>query len=225
MATILICEDDLDIVELLKLYLTSNKFDVISTSNGVEALEILKNNHVDLLISDIMMPEMNGYELIKKIRETNLYLPIIILSAKIMDVDKVLGFDIGADAYITKPFNPLEVIANINAILRRTNLNNQTKEIVIDNLVLNLEEYTLKKNNNLINLTTTEFKILSILMKNPNKIFTKSELYEYLNGSYYEFDDNVMMVHISNIRNKIEDNPKEPKYIKTLRGVGYKFEK
>lgn len=225
MATILICEDDLDIVELLKLYLTSNKFDVISTSNGVEALEILKNNHVDLLISDIMMPEMNGYELIKKIRETNLYLPIIILSAKTMDIDKVLGFDIGADAYITKPFNPLEVIANINAILRRTNLNNQTKEIVVDNLVLNLEEYTLKKNNNLINLTTTEFKILSILMKNPNKIFTKSELYECLNGSYYECDDNVMMVHISNIRNKIEDNPKEPKYIKTLRGVGYKFEK
>lgn len=225
MATILICEDDLDIVELLKLYLTSNKFDVISASNGLEALEILKNNHVDLLISDIMMPNLNGYELIKKIRETNLNLPIIILSAKTMDVDKVLGFDIGADAYITKPFNPLEVIANINAILRRTNLNNQTKEIVIDNLVLNLEEYTLKKNNNLINLTTTEFKILSILMKNPNKIFTKSELYEYLNGSYYEFDDNVMMVHISNIRNKIEDNPKEPKYIKTLRGVGYKFEK
>ncbi len=225
MATILICEDDLDIVELLKLYLTSNKFDVISASNGLEALEILKNNHVDLLISDIMMPNLNGYELIKKIRETNLYLPIIILSAKTMDVDKVLGFDIGADAYITKPFNPLEVIANINAILRRTNLNNQAKEIVIDNLVLNLEEYTLKKNNNLINLTTTEFKILSILMKNPNKIFTKSELYEYLNGSYYEFDDNVMMVHISNIRNKIEDNPKEPKYIKTLRGVGYKFEK
>ena len=225
MATILICEDDLDIVELLKLYLTSNKFDVISASNGLEALEILKNNHVDLLISDIMMPNLNGYELIKKIRETNLNLPIIILSAKTMDVDKVLGFDIGADAYITKPFNPLEVIANINAILRRTNLNNRTKEIVIDNLVLNLEEYTLKKNNNLINLTTTEFKILSILMKNPNKIFTKSELYEYLNGSYYEFDDNVMMVHISNIRNKIEDNPKEPKYIKTLRGVGYKFEK
>ncbi len=225
MATILICEDDLDIVELLKLYLTSNKFDVISASNGLEALEILKNNHVDLLISDIMMPNLNGYELIKKIRETNLYLPIIILSAKTMDIDKVLGFDIGADAYITKPFNPLEVIANINAILRRTNLNNQAKEIVIDNLVLNLEEYTLKKNNNLINLTTTEFKILSILMKNPNKIFTKSELYEYLNGSYYEFDDNVMMVHISNIRNKIEDNPKEPKYIKTLRGVGYKFEK
>lgn len=225
MATILICEDDLDIVELLKLYLTSNKFDVISASNGLEALEILKNNHVDLLISDIMMPNLNGYELIKKIRETNLNLPIIILSAKTMDVDKVLGFDIGADAYITKPFNPLEVIANINAILRRTNLNNQTKLIVVDNLVLNLEEYTLKKNNNLINLTTTEFKILSILMKNPNKIFTKSELYEYLNGSYYEFDDNVMMVHISNIRNKIEDNPKEPKYIKTLRGVGYKFEK
>lgn len=225
MATILICEDDLDIVELLKLYLTSNKFDVISASNGLEALEILKNNHVDLLISDIMMPNLNGYELIKKIRETNLYLPIIILSAKTMDIDKVLGFDIGADAYITKPFNPLEVIANINAILRRTNLNNQAKEIVIDNLVLNLEEYTLKKNNILINLTTTEFKILSILMKNPNKIFTKSELYEYLNGSYYEFDDNVMMVHISNIRNKIEDNPKEPKYIKTLRGVGYKFEK
>lgn len=225
MATILICEDDLDIVELLKLYLTSNKFDVISASNGLEALEILKNNHVDLLISDIMMPNLNGYELIKKIRETNLNLPIIILSAKTMDVDKVLGFDIGADAYITKPFNPLEVIANINAILRRANLNNQTKEIVVDNLVLNLEEYTFKKNNNLINLTTTEFKILSILMKNPNKIFTKSELYEYLNGSYYEFDDNVMMVHISNIRNKIEDNPKEPKYIKTLRGVGYKFEK
>ena len=225
MATILICEDDLDIVELLKLYLTSNKFDVISASNGLEALEILKNNHVDLLISDIMMPNFNGYELIKKIRETNLNLPIIILSAKTMDVDKVLGFDIGADAYITKPFNPLEVIANINAILRRTNLNNQTKEIVVDDLVLNLEEYTFKKNNNLINLTTTEFKILSILMKNPNKIFTKSELYEYLNGSYYEFDDNVMMVHISNIRNKMEDNPKEPKYIKTLRGVGYKFEK
>lgn len=228
MKTILIAEDDPDILELLNLYLESNHYQVLNARNGIEAFEIFHKEEIQVLIVDIMMPEMNGYELIKKVRrESNV--PIIILSAKNQDTDKVLGLNLGADAYITKPFNPLEVIAYIEAVSRRYTKEEQ-KEIKEDliikegDLTLLLDRYLLKKKEKTVPLTSTEFKILAKLMKSPGRIFTKSQLYECINGELYENDENTMMVHISNLRSKIEEDPSNPKYIITVRGLGYKFE-
>lgn len=221
---ILIIEDDTDIVELLKLYLEGNNFNVYTASNGKVALQELKKNSIDLALLDIMMPEMNGYDFIKTVRGRKDNLPIIILSAKSMDVDKILGLNLGADVYLTKPFNPLEVIANINALLRRCEKSNSRDVFSFDEFVLNLEEYTLRKKGIVVPLTSTEIKMLAKLIKNPNRIFTKAQLYECIAGDVYENVDNTIMVHISNIRSKIEDDPSNPVYIKTIRGLGYKFE-
>jgi len=222
--SVLIVEDDNDILELLKLYLESSNFLVYVAYDGIDALELLEKEKINVIIADIMMPKMNGYELIKKVR-ANSNIPIMITSAKNMDSDKILGLDIGADAYITKPFNPLEVVAYVKALLRRYNefeeSNKERDVIKVGELSLDLNKYILKKNNKVIPLTSTELKIL---MKYPGKIFTKAQIYEVINGDYYECDDNTMMVHISNIRSKIEDNPSKPVYIKTVRGLGYKIE-
>ena len=213
MKKILIVEDEQDIAELLRLYLESEKYSII-----------IADTSIDMAIVDIMMPQMNGYELIKKLREDENNLPIIITSAKNMDNDKIVGLNLGADIYITKPFNPLEVVANVKALFRRCDLaKNKNNIIRFDNLELNVEEFNLRKDNELINLTATELKILIKLMKNPNRIYTKSQLYECISGENYDNVDNSMMVHISNIRSKIEDNPSKPKYIKTIKGLGYKF--
>lgn len=227
---IMIAEDDEDIIELLSLYLDNEGFSVYSASNGEDALEILKNNPVDLMIVDIMMPGMNGYETIKNVRAFS-SIPIIILSAKSMDQDKILGLGIGADAYITKPFNPLEVIANIKALLRRiydfdTNVteSNNSASIKIGELEYDGDKLLLRKNNEIVTLTATELKILVKLMKSPGRIYTKAQLYEAINNYNNESDEDTMMVHISKIRSKIEDDPSNPKYIKTVRGLGYKID-
>lgn len=221
---ILIVEDEQDIAELLRLYLESENYSIIISSNGLEALKITDDNKIDMMIVDIMMPGMNGYELIKTVRENDKKMPIIIVSAKNMDNDKIVGLNLGADMYITKPFNPLEVVANVKALFRRCNVSSEEQNVLkYDNLELNINEFFLKKNNEIINLTTTELKILIKLMKNPNRIYTKTQLYECINGEVYENNDNAMMVHISNIRSKIEDDPSNPKYIKTIKGLGYKF--
>lgn len=218
---ILIAEDDSDIRELLTLYLESNNYKVSIASDGEQALAKLESESFDLAIVDIMMPKMNGYELIKNVRKFS-DIPIIITSAKSLDNDKILGIDIGADVYITKPFNPLEVIAYVKSLLKKKK--SKLSVIKIGELTLDQEKYTLKKNNEEIPLTSIEYKILSKLMNNPEQVFTKSQLYEYINGGYFQNDDNTMMVHISNLRSKLEDDPAHPKYIKTIRGVGYKIE-
>lgn len=220
---ILIVEDDKDIIELLSLYLEGNDFAIESTDNGIDAYNLINEKNFDLVLADIMMPKMNGYELIKKLRQEKNDIPIIILSAKSMDIDKILGLNIGADCYITKPFNPLEVIACINALLRRVGKNSSDNIINIGDLSLDLENFTLKKKNNPIILTSTELKIISKMMKNPNRILTKSQLYKCVNDDSL-VDENTIIVHISNLRSKIEDDPATPKYIKTVRGLGYKFE-
>ena len=170
---------------------------------------------------------LNGYELIKSVR-VNSNIPIIIISAKNMDSDKILGLDIGADAYVTKPFNPLEVVAYVKALLRRYNelsSNSKINDVInIGDLSLDLSKCILKKNKKVVPLTSTEIKIIAMMLKSPGKVFTKQQIYECISGEFYECDDNTMMVHISNIRGKIEDNPSKPKYIKTVRGLGYKFE-
>ena len=223
---VLIAEDDKDITEILSLYLEKNNFEIYIADNGKKALNIVQTEKIDIVLIDIMMPIMNGYELIKEIRKKS-HIPVIIISAKNMEKDKILGLDIGADAYITKPFNPLEVVANVKAIIRRCykyeEENNQKVKIVVGELEFDEEEYTVRKNGEKINLTNTETKILSKMMKEPGKIFTREQLYKCINNQYFETDDNTIMVHISNIRSKIKDE--QSKYIKTIRGVGYKIDK
>lgn len=226
---VLIAEDDKDILEILKLYLESNKFKVYSASNGKDALEIMKKEDINIALIDIMMPIMNGYEVIKQIRTKN-NIPVIIISAKTMEQDKILGLDIGADAYITKPFNALEVVATVKALIRRCYQyedakNKMNKKIKVGDLEFDEEEYILRKNNEKVDLTNTELKILVKMMREPGKIFTREQLYECIDDGYLDADANTMTVHISNIRCKIKDNQAESKYIKTIRGVGYKIEK
>lgn len=230
MANILIAEDDHDIIEILRLYLESNENRVFAANNGEQAIKIFRKELIDISLIDIMMPKIDGYNLIKMIREIS-NTPIIIISAKTMENDKILGLNIGADDYIEKPFKPLEVAARINAQLRRFNKLgansglSSSHILKLGELLLNTQHFTLKKNDLLIDLTPVEYKILHLFMSNPNRVYTKSQIYTILFGGYYESDDNTLMVHISNLRNKIEDNPKRPKYIKTIRGLGYKIEK
>ncbi len=229
--TILLAEDDEDIVGLIKLYLEKEGFVVLWARDGAEALDVFESHHIDLALVDIMMPRMNGYELTKKIRETS-SIPIIILSAAHMDSDKIKGLNLGADDYLVKPFNPLELIARINANLRRVysltaqapSTQSDDGKITVGDLVLDTHLLTLQKRGEPIQLTATEYKILIMLMKSPGRVFTKMQIYEEVNGEYLASDDNTMMVHISNIRDKIEDDAKNPKYIKTVRGLGYKIE-
>lgn len=223
---ILIIEDDLDIIELLKLYLEANNFKAFSSDDGTQALDLIEKNNIDLLIVDIMMPGISGYEVIKMVREKH-NIPIIVLSAKILDNDKILGLNLGADAYLTKPFNPLEVIAYINAMLRRSAINDakhdENSVIKIRDLELNLDEKVIRKNGKIVPLTSYEYKIAEKMMKSPGFIFTKTQLYECISDDYFEGYDNTMMVHISNLRAKLDDE--NNKYITTVRGLGYRFEK
>ncbi len=228
---ILIAEDDEDIIQLLRLYLEKENLEVIAANDGKRALEIIQGEKIDLIVLDIMLPKINGYEITKMVR-SEFDIPILILSAKNLDSDKILGLDLGADDYMTKPFNPLEVVARIKSILRRcynvkSNEENRQQDNILKlgELALNLEIFTLTKNGVEILLTPTEYKILSMLMKSPGRVYTKTQIFEAIHGEYFSNDDNALMVHISRLREKIEDDSKNPKYIKTIRGVGYKIEK
>lgn len=222
---VLIVEDDIDIVELLRPYLESSNYITSAASDGLMALDILKKEKIDIALVDIMMPKMDGYTLIKEIRKIS-NIPIIIISAKTTDTDRVLGLKIGADAYITKPFNPLEVVAYVEAVLRRflkLGTDSNSNILQVGNLSLEMDKYILKKDDKIIPLTSTEMKMMVMFMQSPNRVFTKSQIYEYINGDYCDSDDNTMMVHISNLRSKLENNPTNPKYIVTVRGLGYKL--
>lgn len=221
MQKILIAEDDEAIRDLLKLYLESEGYQILSAENGRQALEIVQAQRPALAILDIMMPEINGLDLTRHLREKTM-MPILILSARDQDHDKILGLNIGADDYMTKPFNPLEVVARVKALLRRTG---STAEVVkVGDFCLNLSSHTLTRADVPIPLTPMEYKILSVMMRNPGRIYTKVQLYETVSGEYFESDENTIMVHISRIREKLEDDPKRPVHIITVRGVGYKFE-
>ncbi|HDR4453875.1 MULTISPECIES: response regulator transcription factor [Bacillus] len=225
---ILIVDDDKDIIDLLKLFLEMENFFVVEASNGEVALKCLEENHIDLAIVDIMMPKMDGYQLIKKIRET-LQFPILILSAKSQEVDKIIGLGIGADDFITKPFSALEIIARVQAHLRRSYefndkaVEGKEKQIHMGDLVLDHHSCTLYKSSESISLSATEYKILTLFMEEPGRIFTKKQIFESVWSEYYCADDNTIMVHISRLREKLEDSPKNPVYIKTIRGLGYRF--
>lgn len=225
---ILVAEDDIDIVVILKLYLQNEGYEVLSASNGVDALKLISEEKIDLCLCDIMMPKMNGYELIQNIRK-EYNMPIIIISAKRTDSDRIIGLDIGADDYIVKPFNPLELVARVRSALRRFyKLNPSLSEkdsgiLVCGNLKVDQNTLTCYKNDKELLVTPTELKILTLLMRNPGRVYTKVQIYEHLNGEFFISDENTLMVHMSNLRNKIEDDPKKPKYIITVRGLGYKM--
>lgn len=227
---ILIAEDDEDIIGLLKLYLEKDGYEVVVATNGEEAFPKAMKNKISLAILDIMMPKMNGYELTKRLREVT-QIPILILSAKNDDSEKILGLDLGADDYLTKPFNPLEVLARIRSLLRRSyefnaeSMEQEGKVITIGEITLDESARTISKNGVEIPCTPTEYKMLALFMKKPGRVFTKAQIYECINGEYYQSDDNSLMVHIYRIREKIEEDSKNPTYIKTVRGLGYKFEK
>lgn len=221
--SILIAEDDTDIRDLLKLYLEGEGYTVIEAENGVVALQKAHEFSPDMAILDIMMPQMNGYELTKALRKYS-DIPILILSAKSQDNDKILGLNLGADDYIAKPFNPVEIVARVKAQLRR-GISTKDNTLTVRELELNTASFQLLKNGQPILLTPMEYKILAILMRYPGRIFTKIQLYEGIAGEYFESNDNTMMVHIFKLREKIEDDPKNPRYIITVRGLGYKIEK
>lgn len=228
MHNILVVDDEKEIVELIELYFRSSNYKIFKAYDGIEAINIIDKNDINLAIVDIMMPNLNGYSLIQNIRN-KLNIPIIVISAKVEGYDKILALDMGADDYVTKPFDPLELVARVNAQIRRvygySNLPEiEEKLIQVGDLKLDLEAFKLTKNNKEIPLTSTELKIVELFMKNPNKVFTKKNLFESVWDEVYIAEDNAIMVQISKIRDKIEDTSKEPKYIKTIRGIGYKFE-
>ena len=226
---VLIVDDEKDIVDLLRLYLENHGIRVIEANSGIEALDRI-NEDIDLALVDIMMPGFNGYEVTKRIRE-RYNIPIIILSAKNEDYDKILGLQLGADDYITKPFNPMEVAARVQAQLRRYfELKGHSPQeeiepnIVVGDLLLDRNSCILLKSGIDVPITSTEFKLLSFFMGNAGRVLTKQQIFEHVWDEIY-IDDNALMVHISKIRDKIEDDPKKPVYLKTIRGLGYKFEK
>lgn len=219
---ILIAEDEADIRNILRLYLESEGFQVVEAGDGQEALDAVREARPDLAILDVMMPRLDGLAVTRALRQYS-DMPILILSAKSQDNDKILGLNLGADDYISKPFNPLEVVARVKAQLRRRE-HRFSPVISLGALSLNTETCSLTKGGEPVLLTPTEYRLLSVLMRSPGRIFTKVQLSEAINGQYFENDDNTIMVHISKLRDKIEDDPRHPQRLVTVRGLGYKFE-
>lgn len=276
--TVLIVEDDRDIVELLSLYLTGSGYDVVTAGNGEDALEQLRQHPADIALVDIMMPRMNGYDFIKALRATD-NIPVIIISARTQAADKIVGLDAGADGFIAKPFNPLEVTAQIRALLRRratdvadalaaagrtapaadearatassegeaslpgpdtsgpsdraaaesaptpsTPSQDGTHVLRVGDLAFDTERLELFKSGTPIPLTAAELKIMATFMAAPGRVFSKAQLYACINGESFAGSEASVMVHVSNIRAKLEDDPLRPAYIKTIRGMGYKID-
>lgn len=228
MYTILVCDDDVDIVDAIEIYLKQENYKIIKAYTGQQALEKIKQNTIHLILLDIMMPELNGIRTLIKLREEQNSVPVIFLSAKSEDADKVLGLNVGADDYITKPFNPLELIARVKSSLRRyTKLGSITEEVNIyqtGDLIINDERKEVYIEDKQVKLTPIEYKLLKLLVKNKGRIFSISEIYQQIWNEPSYGADNIVAVHIRHIREKIEINPKEPKYLKVSWGIGYKIE-
>lgn len=230
MYNILVCDDDKEIVKAVDIYLSKEGYKIFRAYNGDETLKILKDNDIQLVILDIMMPGKDGIETLKDIR-AKYTIPVIMLSAKSEDSDKIVGLDLGADDYVTKPFNPMELIARVNSVIRRyTKLGSieekdaenvyRSGELVIDD---NLKKVTIEEKE--VKLTPTEYNILKFLTKNKGTVFSIEQIYNNVWNDEAFGADNIIAVHIRHIREKIEINPKEPKYLKVIWGIGYKIEK
>ena len=229
MANILVCDDDREIVDAIEIYLSQDGYRIIKAYDGEQAIEIMKKEEIHLLIIDVMMPKLDGIRATLRIREHS-SIPIIILSAKSEDTDKILGLNIGADDYITKPFNPLELAARVKSNLRRYtslgSLNAENKAVYqVGGLVINDDTKQVTVDDEPVKMTPIEYNILLLLMKNQGRVFSIDQIYESIWNEEAIGADNTVAVHIRHIREKIEINPKEPRYLKVVWGVGYKVEK
>lgn len=230
MYNILVCDDDREIVDAIEIYLSKEGYHVIKAYDGIEALEAIKKNDIHLLLIDVMMPRMDGLRATLKIRQES-SIPIIILSAKSEDTDKIIGLDVGADDYITKPFNPLELTARVKSQLRRyTKLGTMVEEkksnvYTVGGLEIDDDSKSVTVDGEKVKLTPSEYNILLLLAKNPGRVYTIEQIYESVWNEEALAVDNTVAVHIRHIREKIEINPKDPRYLKVVWGLGYKIEK
>ncbi len=224
---VLVVDDDREIVESISIFLSGEGYKAIKAYDGLEALEMLSENEVHLMILDIMMPRLDGIKTLMKLRESR-NIPVILLSAKSEDNDKILGLTAGADDYVTKPFNPSELMARVKSQLRRYttlgSIGKQNGEIVIDGLCVNTENKTVKVDGEDVRLTPIEYKILELLVRNRGRVFSAEDIYANVWNEQTVVGDNTIAVHVRHIREKIEINPKEPKYLKVVWGIGYKIE-
>ena len=226
--TILVADDEKEIRDLLRLYLENEKYNVIEAKDGKQALDMLRSNKVDLCLLDIMMPNIDGYHVLQELRKES-SMPVIILSAKDADSEKILGLNLGADDYISKPFNPLEAIARVNSNIRRfyklgaTDSVKVKETLKVRELELDTDACVLKKNGQVVELTSVEYRIMELLMSHPGKVYTKQQIYEAGWEDDFVVADNNIMVCISKLRSKLSEDQTE--YIKTIRGLGYRMEK
>ena len=227
MANILICDDERDIVSALKIYLSSEGYTLFEAYTGREALEIARKNELHLVLMDIMMPEMDGISATAKLRE-EYNVPIILLTAKSEDTDKVLGLNVGADDYITKPFNPIEVLARVRSQLRRYTtlggLEQKPSKLIIGSIVLDDEAKTVTVDGDPVNLTPIEYNILLLLMRHPGRVYSSAQIYEQVWNEAAFGSEGAVAVHIRHLREKLEINPSEPRYLLGGGGGGYKME-
>lgn len=228
MYNILICDDEKDIVNALKIYLENDKYCFFEASDGEEAVGIVKEEKIHLVLLDIMMPQMDGIEALVRIREFS-NVPVILLTAKGEDTDKILGLNVGADDYVTKPFNPMEVCARVRSQLRRymklgSGVNKETT-LVIGGIEMNDDTKQVTLDGEAVNLTPTEFAILKLLMEHPGRVFSPKEIYEKVWNDLAYGSEGTVAVHIRHLREKIEINPTEPRYLKVVWGQGYKIER
>jgi DNA-binding response OmpR family regulator len=221
--TILVVDDEQRLVSVVKAYLEQEGFRVVTASNGREAIHVARQEKPDLIILDIMMPEMDGYDFLRihrKERET----PIIMLTAKVADDEKVIGLELGADDYVTKPFKPRELIARVRAVLRRVGKTEPTPEILrVGEITLDRDSHTVTVKDGFIDLTPSEFDLLATLMSSPGRAFSRLDLLDRLQGTAYEGYERTIDVHVKNLRAKIEEDPHAPRYVETVYGVGYRF--
>lgn len=226
---VLAADDEVELLDALELFMGKENMIMVKATSGRAALKLFYEEKPDMVLLDVMMPEMDGFSVLRKIREIS-KIPALMMTARTEDYDKILGLELGADDYITKPYNPLEVMARVKAQLRRCydyqeEKHRESEILNAFGLELNLAECMLKKQGREIALTKTEFKILELLMKSPGRIYTKQQIFEYSWDEPFLGDEGTVMVHISNLRNKIENDPKKPRMIKTVKGLGYRFEK
>lgn len=225
---ILVCDDEKDIVSALKIYLTAEGYEVFAAYSGMEAIHIIEEQEIHLVLMDIMMPQMDGIEAMVRIREFS-NVPVILLTAKGEDTDKILGLNVGADDYITKPFNPMEVCARVKSQLRRYMQlgggNVKESTLIIGGIELNDDTKQVTMDGDIVNLTPTEYEILKLLMTHPGRVFSPKEIYESVWKDLPYGSEGTVAVHIRHLREKLEINPAEPRYLKVVWGQGYKMEK
>ena len=225
--TILVVDDEPAIVTLITYNLEQANYQVVSVDNGLDAVEIVQKGLVDFVIMDLMLPQLDGIEANKQIRKFDEQIPIIMLTAKTSQVDKILGLELGADDYITKPFSPQELLSRIKVILRRTdraiNLAEIDPTLQAENIAIDFKRMVVKKNNEKIQLTPNEFKLLRYLYKNANQVLSRDQILEKVWGYEYGGQTRIVDIHISHLRDKLENDPKHPQLIKTIRGFGYEF--